>query len=105
MGIHDGFRRQVYKLDYDCGNSGDMTAVWINEDAGMAVRIEWIVAEAKSSGTPSAALRGEVRAAQTREELAVVPPHVIHGQQPSPALGGELTESNKKHNVSANARL
>jgi len=76
-----------------------------NEAAGIAVRIEWTVADAKSSGAPSAALRGEVRAAQTREELAVVPRHVIHGHQPSLAVGGELTESNKEHNVSANVRV
>jgi len=71
----------------------------------MAVRVERIVEDAKSSGAASAALGGEVRAARTREELAVVPRHVIHGHQPSPVLGGELTESSKKHKVSANVRV
>jgi transposase-like protein len=37
------------------------------------------------------ALRREVRAAQIREELALVLPYVLHERQPPPLLGGKKT--------------
>jgi len=42
MSVSDELRRQGYKLEYEYGNSEDKTEVWINETAGMAVRIEWM---------------------------------------------------------------
>ncbi len=42
MSVDDELRKQGYKLEYEYGNSEDRTEVWINEQAGMAVRIEWM---------------------------------------------------------------
>ncbi len=42
MTIHEELRTLGYKLEYECGHSEDRTEVWINEKAGMAVRIEWM---------------------------------------------------------------
>ena len=35
-------REEGYVFEYDHGNDGDWTEVWINKEAKMAVRIEWI---------------------------------------------------------------
>ncbi len=42
MSVSDELRKLGYKLEYEYGNSEDRTEVWINETAGMAVRIEWM---------------------------------------------------------------
>ncbi len=40
MGVADEFKRQGYRLEYEYGDGGDHTEVWINDEAGMAVKIE-----------------------------------------------------------------
>ncbi len=40
MGIADELKRQGYKLEYEHGDGEDHTEVWINDDSGMAVKIE-----------------------------------------------------------------
>ena len=47
MGIHDELRKLGYRFEYEHGNSEDRTEVWVNEEAGMAVRIEWMKVEGK----------------------------------------------------------
>ena len=42
MTIHDELRQLGYTLEYEYGPDEDRTEVWINEKAGMAVRIEWM---------------------------------------------------------------
>ncbi len=42
MTIHEVLRNLGYKLEYEYGNSEDRAEVWIDEAAGMAVRIEWM---------------------------------------------------------------
>ena len=42
MGVGDELRKLGYKREYEYGHNGDLTEVWINEKAGMAVRIEWM---------------------------------------------------------------
>ena len=32
-----------YRFEYEHGDSEDRTEVWINDEAGMAVRIEWLL--------------------------------------------------------------
>ena len=45
MGITDKLKRQVYRLEYEYGDGEDHTEIWINDEAGMAVRIEWMKIE------------------------------------------------------------
>ena len=45
MGIADELKRQGYKLEYEHGDGEDHTEVWINDEAGMAVKIEWMKIE------------------------------------------------------------
>lgn len=42
MGIGDELRKLGYRFEYDHGDSEERTEVWVNEKAGMAVRIEWM---------------------------------------------------------------
>ena len=42
MSVGEELRRQGYKLEYEYGDTADRTEVWINEKAGIAVRIEWM---------------------------------------------------------------
>ena len=49
MGIADELRNQGYKLEYEYGRSGDLTEVWVNKKAGMAVRIEWMSVDGEGS--------------------------------------------------------
>jgi len=42
MTIQEELRKLGYKLEYEYGPNEDRTEVWINEEAGMAVRIEWM---------------------------------------------------------------
>ena len=42
MSIGDELRKLGYKLEYEYGRNEDRTEVWINEQGGMAVRIEWM---------------------------------------------------------------
>ena len=42
MTVADELRKQGYMLEYEYGDREDRTEVWINEKAGMAVRIEWM---------------------------------------------------------------
>ena len=42
MGIHDELKKMGYTFEYDYGDSEDRTEVWTNQEAGMAVRIEWM---------------------------------------------------------------
>lgn len=41
MGIHEELGRMGYRFEYEHGDSEDRKEVWVNEEAGMAVRIEW----------------------------------------------------------------
>ena len=41
MGVHDELKKLGYRFEYEHGDSEDRTEVWINDEAGMAVRIEW----------------------------------------------------------------
>ena len=45
MGSADGLKRQGYGLEYEYGDGEDHTEVWINQEARMAVRIEWMKVE------------------------------------------------------------
>ena len=45
MGIADELKRQGYRLGYEYGDGEDRTEVWINDEAGTAVRIEWMKIE------------------------------------------------------------
>ena len=38
-------KRQGYRLEYEHGDGEDHREVWINDDAGMAVKIEWMKVE------------------------------------------------------------
>ena len=42
MGICETLREEGYVFEYDHGNREERTEVWINKEAKMAVRIEWI---------------------------------------------------------------
>ena len=42
MGIYDELRKQGYEFEYEHGCSEDRAEVWINKEAKMAVRIEWM---------------------------------------------------------------
>ena len=44
MSIADELRKLDYKLEYEYGPDEDRIEVWSNEEAGMAVRIEWMTA-------------------------------------------------------------
>ena len=46
MGIAEELRKEGYKLEYEYGDGEDHTEVWINDEAGMAVKIEWMKIEA-----------------------------------------------------------
>ena len=50
MTIHDELRKLGYKFEYEHGDSEERTEVWVNEKAGMAVRIEWIRIEGEVRG-------------------------------------------------------
>ena len=50
MSIGDELRRLGYRFEYDYGDSEDRTEVWINDKAGMAVRIEWMRIEGEVKG-------------------------------------------------------
>jgi len=50
MSMSEELRKQGYKLEYEYGNSEDRTEVWINEAAGMAVRIEWMRVDKEVKG-------------------------------------------------------
>jgi len=50
MTIHEELQKLGYKLEYEYGNSEDRTEVWINEKAGMAVRIEWMRVHGEGKG-------------------------------------------------------
>jgi len=50
MTIHDELRKLGYKLEYEYGHNEDRTEVWINENAGMAVRIEWMSVDKEVKG-------------------------------------------------------
>ncbi len=50
MSIGDELRTLGYKLDYEYGHGEDRTEVWINEKAGMAVRIEWMTVHGEGKG-------------------------------------------------------
>ena len=41
MGIHDELTKMGYRFEYERGDSEERTEVWVNKEAGMAVRIEW----------------------------------------------------------------
>ena len=45
MGVAEEVREEGYKLEYEYGNGEDHTEVWVNEEACMAVRIEWMKVE------------------------------------------------------------
>ena len=42
IGIREALREEGYVFEYDHGNGEDRTEVWINKEAKMAIRIEWI---------------------------------------------------------------
>ena len=42
MGFHDELRKLGYICEYERGDSEDRTEVWVNREARMAVRIEWM---------------------------------------------------------------
>jgi hypothetical protein len=42
MSVGDELRKQGYKLEYEYGSTEDKTEVWVNDKAGMAVRVEWM---------------------------------------------------------------
>ncbi len=42
IGIRETLREEGYVFEYDHGNGKDPIEVWINKEAKMAVRIEWI---------------------------------------------------------------
>ena len=50
MSIGEELRKLGYKLEYEYGHSEDRTEVWINEKAGMAVRIEWMRVHGEGKG-------------------------------------------------------
>jgi hypothetical protein len=50
MTIHEELRTLGYKLEYEYGHNEDRTEVWINEKAGMAVRIEWMRVDGQAKG-------------------------------------------------------
>jgi len=50
MTIADELRKLGYKLEYEYGRNEDRTEVWINEKAGMAVRIEWMRVQGEGKG-------------------------------------------------------
>ena len=50
MTIADELRELGYKLEYEYGHSAERTEVWVNEKAGMAVRIEWMRIEGEGKG-------------------------------------------------------
>ena len=45
MGVREELQREGYRFEYEHGDSEDRTEVWVNEKAGMAVRIEWMKIE------------------------------------------------------------
>ena len=50
MSIADELRNLGYKFEYEHGDSEERTEVWINERAGMAVRIEWMRVDREVKG-------------------------------------------------------
>ena len=40
--IREALRAEGYAFEYDYGYGEDRTEVWVNEEAKMAVRIEWM---------------------------------------------------------------
>jgi len=59
MGIEDELKRQGYELEYESSDGEGHKQVWVNEKAGMAVRIEWMRVERDSTAAvPHAATHG-----------------------------------------------
>ena len=42
MSFEDELKTMGYKFEYAHGEGGDRTEVWLNQDAGTCVRIEWM---------------------------------------------------------------
>ena len=42
MGIHEALREAGYQFEYERSRGEDRVEVWLNQDAKMAVRIEWL---------------------------------------------------------------
>jgi len=42
MSISEELRKLGYRFEYERTGDGERTEVWTNEEAGMAVRIEWM---------------------------------------------------------------
>ncbi len=40
--IREALRAEGYVFEYDYGDAEDRTEVWVNDEAKMAVRIEWL---------------------------------------------------------------
>ena len=45
MGIEQELKNQGYRLEYEQNEGEDKKQVWMNDKAGMALRIEWIKIE------------------------------------------------------------
>ena len=42
MGIREELESEGYVFEYAYNEDGDRTEVWVNREAGKAVRIEWL---------------------------------------------------------------
>ena len=42
MGIADELKKEGYSLEYEYDEGEDHTEVWTNEEAGKAVRVQWM---------------------------------------------------------------
>ena len=42
MKIHDALREEGYAFEYERKRGEDRIEVWVNRDAKMAVRLEWL---------------------------------------------------------------
>ena len=42
MKIHDALREEGFAFEYERSRGEDKIEVWVNQDAKMAVRIEWL---------------------------------------------------------------
>jgi hypothetical protein len=50
MTIHDELRKLGYEFGYEHGDTEERIEVWVNEKAGIVVRIEWMTVDAQGKG-------------------------------------------------------
>jgi len=84
MSFKDELKKMGYKYEYAQGEEGDRTEVWLNEEAGMAVRIEWMKVDEEGWRVGGPTLKGMGR-------LSVGKPQRSRHQDDDVATSGTAT--------------